>query len=236
MIYDLIKDGFSFELIVNLLVRVFVIFCVLPIHEFAHALVSYKLGDETARLKGRLTLSPMAHIDPFGALMIVLAGFGWAKPVPVNMRNFKNRKGGMALTALAGPVSNIIMAFIFLLIMFIIGGATGSLVYIDGQLYTTQQEGIAYAASIFMMYAATINISLAVFNFIPVPPLDGSRILFAILPDKYYYKVMQYERYIAIGFMVLIVLGVLSKPISFASDAIFSLLEKAASFPLKFFN
>ncbi|MCQ2463192.1 MAG: site-2 protease family protein [Clostridia bacterium] len=236
MIYDLIRDGFSFELVVNLLVRVFIIFCVLPIHEFAHALVSYKLGDQTARLKGRLTLSPLAHIDPFGALMIILAGFGWAKPVPVNMRNFKNRKGYMALTALAGPVSNIIMAFVFLLIMFIIGGATGSLVYIDGVLYTTGQEGIAYAAGIFMMYAATININLAVFNFIPVPPLDGSRILFAILPDKYYYKIMQYERYIAIGFMVLIALGILSTPISAVSGVIYNLLEKAASFPLKFFN
>ena len=115
MIFDIIRNGFSLEVLVSLMARVFVIFCVMPIHEFAHAFVAYKLGDDTARLSGRLTLNPLAHIDLVGALMIFLVGFGYAKPVPVNPRNFKNPKGGMAATALAGPISNLIMAFIFLL-------------------------------------------------------------------------------------------------------------------------
>ena len=115
MIFDIIRNGFSLEVLVSLMARVFVIFCVMPIHEFAHAFVAYKLGDDTARLSGRLTLNPLAHVDLVGALMIFLVGFGYAKPVPVNPRNFKNPKGGMAVTALAGPISNLIMAFIFLL-------------------------------------------------------------------------------------------------------------------------
>ena len=107
MIFDLLRNGLSLELLINLCVRVFIIFCVLPIHEFAHGYVAYKLGDQTARLKGRLTMNPLAHVDPFGALMVLLVGFGYAKPVPVNMRNFKlgKRKQYMAYTAFAGPVA-----------------------------------------------------------------------------------------------------------------------------------
>ena len=112
MILDLMRDGLSIELIINLLTRVFIIFCVLPFHEYAHALIAQKFRDNTARLSGRLTINPLAHVDTFGALMIILAGFGFAKPVPVNMNNFKRgkRKQQMALVALAGPVSNLIMA------------------------------------------------------------------------------------------------------------------------------
>ena len=115
MIFDLMRNGLSIELVINLCVRVFIIFCVLPIHEYAHGFVAYKLGDETARLKGRLTLNPLAHVDPMGALMVLLVGFGYAKPVPVNIGRFKRgkRKQYMALTAFAGPVSNLIMATIF---------------------------------------------------------------------------------------------------------------------------
>ena len=118
MLFDLLRGGFSADLIINLLSRVFVVFCILPIHEFAHAWVANKLGDDTARLKGRLTIAPMAHIDLMGALMIFLAGFGYAKPVPVNPRRFKNPRKGMALTALAGPVSNILLALIAMLLLY----------------------------------------------------------------------------------------------------------------------
>ena len=116
MIFDLFRNGFSIDLLMNLLARVFVVFCTLPVHEYAHALVATKLGDDTARLKGRLTLAPLAHIDVMGAVMIFLVGFGYAKPVPVNPRRFKNPRAGMALTALAGPLSNIIMALIFMIL------------------------------------------------------------------------------------------------------------------------
>ncbi|MBR6568348.1 MAG: site-2 protease family protein [Clostridia bacterium] len=221
MIFDLIRDGLSFDLIINLMVRVFVIFCVLPIHEFAHAFVAHKLGDDTARLKGRMTTNPLAHIDPIGALMIILAGFGYAKAVPVNIRNFKKRKPYMALTALAGPVSNVIMAFIFvffgLLIQVKVGISEGS---------------FAYYIVVFMLTAAQINISLAVFNLLPIPPLDGSRIFSLIIPDKYYYTIMQYERYIVYGVLALVFLGVLDGPISFLSGLLFNLIFNIASLPL----
>lgn len=215
MIFDLIRNGLSMDLIVNLLARVFIIFCVLPFHEFAHAFVAQKFGDDTARLSGRLTLNPLAHVDPFGALMIIIAGFGYAKPVPVNVGRFKRgkRKQQMALVALAGPVSNIIMAFISMMI------------FVGIHRITNFSSEMAYYLYLFFFYACSVNISLAVFNLIPIPPLDGSRILNAVLPDKYYYKLMQYERYIIMLVFVLIFTNVLDGPISFASSLIFNALN-----------
>ena len=183
MIFDIIRNGFSLEVLVSLMARVFVIFCVMPIHEFAHAFVAYKLGDDTARLSGRLTLNPLAHVDLVGALMIFLVGFGYAKPVPVNPRNFKNPKGGMAATALAGPISNLIMAFIFLLPYCAVGS-----------LYDGNSE-LVFAIAAFFFYAASVNIGLAVFNLIPIPPLDGSSIIVPFLKGKAlanYYRLQQY--------------------------------------------
>ena len=117
MLFDLIRGGHSMlEILAGVFASLFVVFCTLPFHEYAHAFVATKLGDQTARLSGRLSLNPMRHIDPLGALMIVLVGFGYAKPVPVNPRNFKNPKVGMALTALAGPCANLLMATVFLLL------------------------------------------------------------------------------------------------------------------------
>lgn len=221
MIFDLIRDGLSFDLIINLMVRVFVIFCVLPIHEFAHAFVAHKLGDDTARLSGRMTTNPLAHIDPIGALMIILAGFGYAKAVPVNIRNFKKRKPYMALTALAGPVSNIVMAFIFMFVGLLLQVKVG-----------VSQGSFVYYIVVFMITAAQINISLAVFNLLPIPPLDGSRIFSLIIPDKYYYTIMQYERYIVYGVLALVFFGVLDGPINLLSDLLFDLIFNIASLPL----
>lgn len=219
MIFDIIQNGLSLDLLVSLMARVFVVFCVMPIHEFAHAFVAHKLGDDTARLSGRLTLNPFAHVDMLGALMIFLVGFGYAKPVPVNPRNFKNPKGGMALTALAGPISNLIMAFIFMLPYCGIG-----------MLYTGGSQ-LAVAVAMFFYYAASVNIGLAVFNLIPIPPLDGSRILNLIIPSKYYFKIMQYERYIILGVFALLFFGVLDAPLNFISGAVTELFQIAASLP-----
>lgn len=220
MLFDLLRDGLSMELIISLCARVFIIFCVLPIHEFAHGYVANKLGDPTARLSGRLTMNPLAHIDPIGSLMIILVGFGYAKAVPVNMRNFKpaKRKAYMALTALAGPVSNIIMAFIFMFIY--------CLIY-----YKFAVSELLIYIALFFMYAAMVNISLAVFNLIPIPPLDGSRILSAVLPDRTYYKLMQYERYIVLGVFALIMLGVLDKPLAIVTGLFQKVIMDICSAP-----
>ena len=221
MIFDLMRNGMSIELLINLCVRVFIIFCVLPIHEFAHGYIAYKLGDDTARLKGRLTMNPLAHVDPFGALMVLLVGFGYAKPVPVNIGKFKRgkRKQYMAFTALAGPVSNIIMATIFTFFY--------CMIYYK---FLHLGEGIVYVA-LFLSVAAQINISLAVFNLLPIPPLDGSRILNAVLPDRLYYKLMQYERYIVLVIFALIFLNVLDVPIALLSGIIESLIMRLCEIP-----
>lgn len=181
-------------LLINACTALFVVFCTMPIHEFAHAYVAHLLGDDTGRLSGRMSLNPLAHIDWMGALFLVLFGFGFAKPVPVNPRNFKNSKRDMALTALAGPLSNILMAFIFLFV--------GALIYkIMGA------SAAAEAILLFFSLAATVNVNLAVFNLLPIPPLDGSKILAVILPSKAYYKIMQYNRYFIIAVFALIFLG-----------------------------
>lgn len=216
MLFNLFRNGFDFgELIIYFFSMAFVVFCTLPVHEYAHALVATKLGDQTPRLQGRLTLNPMAHISPIGALMILLVGFGYAKPVGVNPRNFKDPKKGMALVAVAGPVSNLLMGFVaeFLAMLCYKFALTAS----DSFLFT--------AVYLFFNYAAIVNIQLAVFNFLPIPPLDGSRILQVLIPSKYYFKYMQYERYIIWIVFALLFTNILTVPLSLITNSIFKLFE-----------
>lgn len=222
MLFSILRGASGIEIAILFLARLFVVFCTLPVHEYAHAFVADKLGDKTARLSGRLTLNPLAHIDILGAIMILFVGFGYAKPVPVNPRNFKNSKKGMALTALAGPFSNILMAVVFMFLSNILS-LFGSSLFVQ-------------AFYVFFSFAASINIGLAVFNLIPIPPLDGSRVLELLIPDKYYYKFAQYERYIVIVIFGLIIFGVLDAPLAFLQNHLYSALNYVVSLPFRAFK
>lgn len=222
MLFSILRGASGIEIAILFLARLFVVFCTLPVHEYAHAFVADKLGDKTARFSGRLTLNPMAHIDILGAIMILFVGFGYAKPVPVNPRNFKNPKKGMALTALSGPFSNILMAVVFMFLSNVLS-LFGSSLFVQ-------------AFYVFFSFAASINIGLAVFNLIPIPPLDGSRVLELLIPDKYYYKFAQYERYIVIVIFGLIVFGVLDAPLAFLQNHLYSALNYIVSLPFRAFK
>ncbi len=173
----------------------------LSVHEFAHGYTAYKLGDNTARNLGRLTLNPLRHIDPIGVVFMIMFKFGWAKPVPINARNFKNPKRDFAITALAGPLSNVIVAFFS--IPFCLG--FGKL----AALLANTFWGILFTnAYIFLALFSMLNVGLGVFNLIPVPPFDGSRLVNALIPAKLYFKVMKYEKYIYWGVIAWLFLGV----------------------------
>lgn len=194
-------DDKIYELLINLLV----LFTAVPVHEFAHAFVASKLGDDTPERQGRVTLNPFAHLTLWGSLMLVLAGFGWGNPVSVNPRNFKKPKLGMMLSSLAGPVSNFIMAFLAMIIYKL-------LMFVGVGYYGSELCGLL---GVVFLHICLINISLGVFNFLPIPPLDGSKIFNALLPDRIYFKIMSYERYIALVMLLLVYTGVLAVPLSF---------------------
>jgi Zn-dependent protease len=204
--------------VTELLIKALVLFTALPVHECAHALVASKLGDNTAKNMGRITLNPMKHLDLIGSIAMIVVGFGWAKPVPINPRNFKNPKLGMAISSAAGPISNILMAFVVLIIY--------KVLYYIGIINGFYLENL-YRIFVYMI---TLNIGLGVFNLLPIPPLDGSRIATLFLSNKTYFKIMQYEQYIFIGLIVVLYSGILDVPLGFLTDSIFDFLNFSTGF------
>lgn len=196
--------SYVFALLVVLLIA-------FPIHECAHALTAKMLGDDTAYLQGRITLNPLAHLDLMGTICMVICGIGWAKPVPVNATKCRKvkAKSAMAITAAAGPISNVLVGLVFMIIYKIV-------------VYSTQMDSsvtVYVAQALFTI--VSLNLYLAVFNLLPIPPFDGSRLFLVFLPTRIYFKIMQYEQYIMIGIMLLLWTGVLSVPLGFLVNLLY---------------
>ncbi len=196
-------SSIRWDLALELLTRLLAVFICLTVHETCHGLVAYALGDPTAKRMHRLSFNPLRHIDWFGLLAMIVAGFGWAKPVPVDSRYFKKPKQGMALCALAGPVSNFLLAVLALFCVRLMSGVTAT-------SFTVWLFN-------FLILLAILNLGLGLFNLIPIPPLDGSKVLFSVLPDHAYAQLMRYEKY---GMLVILALVVLGIGGSFLNDAI----------------
>lgn len=191
----------------------------LSVHESAHGYVANKLGDPTAKNLGRITLNPMKHFDLLGFLSMVIFRVGWANPVPINARNFKNPRRDMAISAAAGPLSNLCLAFIFAILLKILNVAYGFITFTSETAFF-----IMYLLEIMLLSGVVLNINLMIFNLIPIPPFDGSRILYVFLPTELYFKVMRYERYIMIAFILLFATGALSGPLSFLTNLLTNLI------------
>ena len=218
------------------------IFISLSVHEAAHGYAAYKLGDPTARNLGRLTLNPMKHINPIGFICMMLFGVGWANPVPVNSRYFKKPRRDMAITAAAGPLSNLCLAVIFTLLLRLVmiplqNMAEGNYMLFNTSYYLAEEIAtntifilLSVVAIIFYL-GITLNLSLMIFNLIPLPPLDGSRIAYIFLPTDLYFKLMKYEKYIMIGFLILLWSNIITIPMQFITDWIESGLFQITGMP-----
>lgn len=204
-------DSFDFTGFSDMLIRIIPALLCITLHELAHGYTAYLLGDDTAKRAGRLSLNPFRHMDFIGAIMILVMGFGWAKAVPVNMYNFKNPKKGMAITALAGPLCNILISA---LALFIYGVTAVKLMYTAaGEIVLRILASTAY-----------VSCAFAVFNLLPVPPLDGSKILFSVISEKSYRFLMRYERYGMIILLALVLTGILSGPLNALVNGLYNLL------------
>jgi Zn-dependent protease len=203
-------SALDFGSMLDMVLRLAAVLLCLTVHETCHGLAAYALGDPTARRAHRLSLNPLRHIDWFGLLMMFAAGFGWAKPVPVNPNYFKKPKQGMALTALAGPVSNFLLALLTLL---------AARIFCDVAAYSETNQRILD----FLLMVAVLSIGLGLFNLVPIPPLDGSKVLFAVLPDRAYDWLMRNERYGMLLLFALVFFDVGSNALSKTIQWVFDL-------------
>ena len=193
-----------------------VLFC-LTVHETCHGLAALALGDPTAKRQHRLSLNPLRHIDWFGLLMMLVAGFGWARPVPVNPNYFKKPRQGMALTALAGPASNLLLALLLLI--------PARLIYTYAHYSVFNQTALDFLTS-----TAALSIGLGLFNLIPIPPLDGSKVLAVLLPERAYRWLMRYERFGIFALWLLVALGVGGRYMSLAISWVYTIFCRIVGF------
>ncbi len=221
-------NGLDWTILRDMLISVIPALVCITLHELSHGFVAYKLGDTTAKDAGRLTLNPIKHIDIFGLLMMIVFRFGWAKPVPVDMRRFRNPKAGMAICAAAGPLCNLVLCCVLLLVY--------GFVYIP-----LLESGSEWAMIVLQTVSTTsyLSLALAVFNILPISPLDGSKVLFSFLKPKWYYRLMRYERYGMIILIVLMATDILGNPLSAVTgwiyDRLFILAELSFDIALKIF-
>lgn len=194
-------------------------------HEISHGLTALALGDTTAKEQGRLSFNPLRHVDLWGLLMMAVFRFGWAKAVPVDMRRFRHPVRDMAITALSGPVSNVVLAFLALCVR-------AGLLY----FYIASGNGVLEFFITFTEYVAILSIGLAVFNIIPIPPLDGSKVLLSVLPKRVSYFILRYERYGFILLMAVLYLGWLDVPLNVCRQWLLDVLTSGAVFPYYIFQ
>ena len=212
---------FDLTQMLTLLIQIIAALLCVSFHEMGHGFAAWQLGDATAKNRGRVSMNPLRHIDPLGLLLLIVAGFGWAKPVPVDMSRFERPRLGMALTALAGPGSNFLMGFVAL--------ALASAIYHFQVGLLSVAPG--YYLFLFLLRVAMLSVGLGMFNLIPIPPLDGSKILFALLPDHLYHIILRYERYMMFLLFALVFFNLLDGPLSVMLDAGLRLLCLLTGFP-----
>ena len=211
-------NALDFGSLESILLRLAAVFLCLTIHETCHGLAAYALGDPTAKRAHRLSLNPLRHIDWIGFVMMIVAGFGWAKPVPVNPNYFKKPKQGMAITALAGPVSNFVLALLLLL--------AARLVYLRALATGTLPETMFS----FLVNTASLSVGLGLFNLVPVPPLDGSKVVAVLLPDRAYNWLMRYEQFGMVLLVIIISVGIGSNALDAAIRWVFDLFCRFVGF------
>ena len=210
------------DVVMRILAVIIIVFLILPLHECAHGWVAYKLGDGTAKAMGRLTLNPLVHFDPLGAIGILLFSFGWAKPVPVDASNFSKPRRDMAITAAAGPLSNLLAA--------IIGG------FIVNFVMLFNLGAARPWVETFFSYYIVLNIGIAVFNLIPLAPLDGFRIAEAFIPQRFLVSYYKHYHMITIGVFLLLLFGVLTVPLMIAENFLYSFVMWLTALPFVFLH